>query len=334
MAKVSVIIPAYNVKKYLSRCLDSVVSQTYKDLEIICINDGSTDKTQDVIEKYAQFDNRIIAISTGHEGVAHARNLGIKIANGKYIIFVDSDDYIASIMVEELVNYIEKTKAEVVISDHASSNFRRDLFKSAYIHYKQLDCVDTADIIPIDKDNLSNYLNLVATCWNKIFSSEFLKSKSIKFPSGIMYEDVIFWAKVFLNAQKMCYVPKAYYFYRRNRTGSLMSLSDEHAFDIITVHNMLQELFIKYNMYDKIKNILDYIKIRDFIIKILTLEEPYKERFFNMVKTLNIEVNYEELENLELDENAKKYIQYFRLFQDNDYENFCNLTKDINTYGY
>ena len=109
MHKVSIIIPVYNIEKYLSRCLESIVSQTYPNLEIICINDGSTDNSPNILEQYKKLDSRIIIINTEHYGPGAARNKGIEIATGKYTMFVDSDDYMSSNTVEALVDCITQS---------------------------------------------------------------------------------------------------------------------------------------------------------------------------------------------------------------------------------
>ena len=124
MCKVSVIIPVYNVEQYLSRSLDSIISQTYKNLEIICINDCSTDGSAEVLEQYRELDERIMVYNnTEKQTASYSRNLGIEKSTGKYIMFVDGDDYIASNYVESMVKHISSKCAEVVISDYYTLNF-------------------------------------------------------------------------------------------------------------------------------------------------------------------------------------------------------------------
>ena len=115
MAKVSVLVPVYNVEKYLGQCLDSIINQTFTDIEIICVNDGSTDKSGDILNSYAEKDSRIIVVDKKNGGLPSARNAGIDAANGRYLSFVDADDYIQPSMIEKLYNTAVKTKAEIVI---------------------------------------------------------------------------------------------------------------------------------------------------------------------------------------------------------------------------
>ena len=114
--KISVIVPVYNVEKYLAECLDSIINQTLKDIEIICLNDGSTDNSLAILKEYASKDSRIILIDKQNDGLGYTRKIGLDNATGKYILFCDSDDYYAELTAfEELYNYIEKVKVDVVI---------------------------------------------------------------------------------------------------------------------------------------------------------------------------------------------------------------------------
>ena len=114
--KISVIVPVYNVEKYLLECLDSIINQTLKEIEIICVNDGSTDNSLSILKEYASKDNRIILIDKENEGLGYTRKVGLDNATGKYILFCDSDDFYSELTAfEELYNYIEKVKVDVVI---------------------------------------------------------------------------------------------------------------------------------------------------------------------------------------------------------------------------
>ena len=328
MPNVSIIIPVYNVEKYLSRCLDSIISQTYHDFEVICINDGSTDGSRQILEQYQKLDDRIIIYSNEkHTTAAESRNFGIDVANGKYIMFVDSDDYIATVMVEKMVGYIEQTDAEVVITDYFARNFRKDLSNDRYIYRYQ---IETDTVIKINKDDVRNYLFLVVPCWNKIYTLDFFKRKKLKFPLYPIYEDLVFWADVYLNAEKIYYVPEAYYFYRRKRKGSLMQTKNENSFFVVDVHKKTAELFKEHNMYEKMKTILDYIMIRDFCLKIFSLAEPYNRQLFNLVKEYNPDIDIDEFKELNLDEEAEaiEYVKYYEILQKSNFDEFCIKTKE------
>lgn len=331
MDKVSVIVPVYNVEQYLSRSLDSIISQTYDNLEIICINDGSTDGSQAILNQYKELDDRIIIYNNPtHSTAAETRNFGIDIATGKYIMFVDSDDYAASIMVENMVKYISLTNAEVVIANYYARNFKKYLSNDIFVRYEQLEYVPRdAGIAPVNKDIPFNYLCFVVPCWNKIYSADFLKTKNLKFPLIPIYEDLVFWADVFTSAERIFYTPDAYYFYRRKRKGSLMQKRDENVFYVVDIHKMVKEIFKKHGTYEKMKTVLDYIMIRDFLIKIHTVSLPYNEQLFNIVKEYNPDVDLEELNKLSLTDDSRQYIEYYRDLKENNFEDFLIKTKDI-----
>ena len=331
MDKVSVIIPVYNIEKYLSRSLDSVISQTYKNLEIICINDCSTDSSAEILEQYKKLDDRIIIYNnTEKQTASYSRNFGIDKSTGKYIMFVDSDDYIASDYVETMVKYITKKNAEVVISDYYTLNFWKDESKDKYLYYWQYDKVPyTADCVSINKDDVTNYLYFVVPCWNKIYSAKFLKSKKIQFPPINIYEDVVFWGQVWLEVKDLYYIPKALYFYRKKRVGSLTTKRDEDVYKVITIHKMHAELFMRYGMYNKMKNILDYIMIRDFLSKLSLFPAHLGELLFTKIKEENYQLDFDGMRSILTSDAGEKYLDYYKTLLTNSYEDFCTKTKGL-----
>ena len=329
MQKVSIIVPVYNVEQYLSRSLDSILSQTYKNIEVICINDGSTDNSLEVLEYYRRLDNRIVIYNNNeHKTAAATRNFGIDVSTGEYIMFADGDDYIASIYVESMVKHITQTNAEVVISDYCTLNFWKDESDEKYMHYWQYDKVpfDT-EIVNIDTTIPNNFLYFAVPCWNKIYSAKFLKTKKIQFPSIHIYEDVVFWGNVWLNLTKLAYTPKAYYFYRKKRTGSLTTKRDEDVFCVITIHKMLADLFKQYNMYDRMKNILDYIMIRDFLSKLSLFPARIGKCLFEKIKEENYQLDFDGMKSILTSKEGEKYLDYYKILLTNDYEDFCTKTK-------
>lgn len=329
MCKVSVIIPVYNVEQYLSRSLDSIISQTYKNLEIICINDCSTDGSAEVLEQYRELDERIMVYNnTEKQTASYSRNLGIEKSTGKYIMFIDGDDYIASNYVESMVKHISSKDAEVVISDYYTLNFWKDESDSKFYYYWQYDKVPhTEEIVDIDTNESGNFLYFAVPCWNKIFSAEFLKTKNIKFPPIHIYEDVVFWGDVWLNLKKAAYTPRAYYFYRKKRHGSLTTKRDEDVYFVITIHKMLADLFKKYNRYENMKNVLDYIMIRDFLSKLSLFPEHLGKKLFNKIKEENYIFDFEGMKENLTSEYGLRYIEYYQVLIENNYEDFCEKTK-------
>ncbi len=195
--KVSVIIPCYNVEKYLRQCLDSVLNQTLKEIEVLCINDGSTDGSQRILEEYAANDKRITIINQENKGVAAARNIGIRISKGEYIAFIDSDDYIE-----------EKSYYEILYTK--ALNEDADVAKSSYKDYP------SGIINTINLKIKENKENFCATFSSAIYRSHFLKSNNIVFPNLINMEDPVFAYNVALKANKIVVVDDLYIIIRKH----------------------------------------------------------------------------------------------------------------------
>jgi len=209
--KLSVIIPVYNVEKYLPKCLDSVICQNFDDMEIICINDGSTDNSLEILQNYAQKDTRIVVIDKQNEGVSTARNLGLERAKGDYIMFVDSDDYLEPEACITAYSEITKSNADIgVFSNFEFNGENRIALKKTNLlkSYAQ------------NSENI-DYSRLQLFIWDKIYKKSFLNDNKIKFPAGIKNaEDVIFNWTCFFKNPKYCFIDKNLYNYFVNRENS------------------------------------------------------------------------------------------------------------------
>lgn len=221
--KVSVVIPAYNVEKYIKQCLDSVINQTLKDIEIICINDGSKDNTLAILKEFAQKDSRIKLIDKVNEGISVARNQGMELARGEYISFIDSDDWIDENYLENLYNTAKKYDSDVACSSiiRVTGNHKRKKLLYTKEEYSN------------DKDK-KNELTNVPICnyvWNKIYRREKLLKSCVKFPCGRVYEDVIWSIQVIYYMDSVVTVPSASYYYRKNPTSIGSTKSEKNAKD-------------------------------------------------------------------------------------------------------
>ncbi len=247
MPKVSVIIPVYNVEKYLKRCLDSLVNQTFNDIEIICINDGSTDNSLKIIEEYAQKDSRIKLFSQENKGSATARNVGLDNANGEYLMFCDSDDWYESQMVEKMFSAIEKENVDLVVCDVNividETNDRKD--DTVYPRLGFIGKVDFNSNIKI-KDKVKVLL------WKKIFRKSLVDKYNIRFPDGHKQEDCTFIRQYVLVAKNAYGLNEKLYNYVY-RTGSVMSKAfDKGAKDCLDTLYCFDNLLF---FLSKIKNI-------------------------------------------------------------------------------
>ena len=219
-SKVSVIIATYNTEHYIRQCLDSVINQTFKDMEIIVINDGSTDSSIDIINEYKQKDERVKVINLDRNyGISKVRNKGVEYSKGKYIAFIDSDDWVSKDYIEFLYENIEKEKADMVST---SFYFYNDITKEYKEHKISQFCCSSDFSTIKTKQKLLSIPSYEFMLGNKIYSRKFLMEKNLKFN---MYnrEDVLLNYEVFLLANKLKFINNPIYFYRKNREGSLTS---------------------------------------------------------------------------------------------------------------
>lgn len=217
MTKVSIIIPIYNVEKYLSQCLESIANQTLKDIEIICIDDGSTDNSLNILNEYKNKDKRFVILTQHNEGAANARTKGMKIAKGEYIGFVDSDDWIDLNYYEMLYNKASKEDADIVrtgfkefYNDRVKENSYNKLIKKRIKNNKPLQRNEHSIVI-----------------WNSIYKTEFLRKNKIDyFDTDLpMCHDVMFCSRTDLSARKIFPVYGTFYYYRKGRYGQLITPS-------------------------------------------------------------------------------------------------------------
>ncbi len=261
MPKVSVIIPVYNVEKYLKESLDSLVKQTLQDIEIICIDDGSTDSSGDILKEYAKNDNRITIITQENKGQGDARNKGIEIAKGEYLAFLDPDDWFELNALETLYDFAKLNAAQIVkfpiyfYSEYykkvKKGNFIK-LLKETYGWNLQETPYYTYKTI---KDGCLYKLGLAA--WDKIYKTEFIKSNNIKFAPGKFGEDNLFTNSSLLLADKILYLDKYLYYYRIREGSSANKLSGDWTYIFDNVE-LMRKFLIEHELYEELKD--EFIK--------------------------------------------------------------------------
>lgn len=203
---VSIIVPVYNVEKYLRKCIDNLVGQTYKNLEIILIDDGSTDNCGNICDCYANVDIRVKCYHKKNGGLSDARNYGLDRCNGKYVMFVDSDDYLDTKCVEALYSLIKKNNANIsVCSFYYETEFGETI--NTLHKNMSIDVLDRKQGI-VELLRMEKYSN---SAWGKLYQKELFES--VRFPKGRLFEDIPTTYKIFLKAEKIVYSPEAYYHY-------------------------------------------------------------------------------------------------------------------------
>lgn len=225
---ISVIVPIYNVEKYLSKCINSILEQTYKNLEIILIDDGSDDSSPQICDKYSKKDKRIKVIHKENKGVSSSRNKGLELSTGKYIVFVDSDDYIDKQMIEKLYNNLIENKADISVCNHYY-NYQKDTFElKKFLHQKLT--IDNNDKFY----NIYNDYSLSTIIpWGKIYKKEIFAN--IRYPIGKIHEDEAIILDILTKASRVSYFDEPLYYYVK-RDNSITNNFNLKRLDIIDIH--------------------------------------------------------------------------------------------------
>ena len=260
--KISIIIPVYNVERYLRTCLDSVVNQTLDGIEIIAVNDGSTDNSLKILEEYqSKYSDRMKVFTTENHGVSHARNYGLTKASADYIQFVDSDDFIESEMCEKLYNKAVKDNNDIVICGRYNV-YEREHINELNKEAPKLIYLNRNFILQENKYELSQILPFP---WDKLFKRSLLEG--IEFPEKMRFEDLVFVYKVCPRAKSFGIVDEPLYNYRRTTQGGFLSSFSEQTLDIVKAFRLVTD-YMKENGYmDIYHDELEFICSRHFIYR-------------------------------------------------------------------
>lgn len=274
---ISVIIPVYNVYDYVGKCIESVINQTYKELEIIVINDGSTDNSLDIIKAYEKKDKRIKVIDKKNGGLSDARNVGIDASTGKYIMFLDSDDFIDENMIKIMYENLKKYKKKISICNR-------------YYYYeddtKKLRFCNTNSIINMDLIesliNLLNFINFDMSAWAKLYDKSLFEN--IRFPVGKLSEDYYIMYLLFDKASGVVYDSRPLLYYLQQRKGSITKknkLIMDYVYAAKQQHDFIKEKYPQLKIYAESSYCLSYFTI--YNKSIINGGSPNK----NFVKEMN-----------------------------------------------
>ena len=311
MHKVSVIIPIYNVEDYLPKCLESVINQTYKNLEIICVDDCSPDNSSQILKEYENKDKRIKIVNRKQNGgLSAARNSGMDVATGEYIYFLDSDDWIDLDYIEKMVQAMEESEAEIVINTSVITE--KETSSAKYMH-------------PTYKKEYKNTLvnnkvaieNIIWNAWAKMLKTDFLKKCNLFFPEGYINEDLYFHYTSLAFAKRIFCLEGSNYHYL-SRTTSISTTEAQKDIEILKIYNLLYDYYKEHDLLDigvKIFSVMPFYNINN--------EEKYnlfKQYFSKTEKYLKTHSDlYNGLELFFMNNilSTKSYTEYIEKFTQN-----------------
>lgn len=317
--RISVIIPVYNTEKYLEKCLNSVISQSLEEIEIIVVNDCSSDNSLKIIKKYIQKDNRIILINKKeNEGVSEARNSGIKIARGEYILCVDGDDWIEKDCLKELYEMAKKNEAEIVVSD-----FYLDYGNKNVVY--QIDQENRMQTFFKKEDAIKNIFSGKGfpSIWNKLVKREIYEKNNIKFPTNIsMGEDLLTVLSLIYSSTKIIKLNKAYLHYIQNPKGATKEYRYKALEDIYYVLRKIDSLF-----KEEYREFVEKLKFHQLSIWIFRVKPKYNDKLYKDILKEYLSL----LESKKIQDN-KKYIKCYFIFRKvlNPYLSFKVIWKLVN----
>ncbi len=285
MSEISVIVPVYNVENYLKQCIDSIINQTFKDIEIICVNDGSTDSSRAILEEYKQKDQRIKIIDKENGGLSSARNVGLKEASGKFISFIDSDDWVDITMLEKLYKNITDLNSDISICavHQYDETTKETKDNDKYFNLGYFD--ETFDNRAFSYlDTKPFIMDVCVMAWNKLYRKSLIDECNARFPDGLIWEDGPFFFSIFFKTQRVSIIRDFLYYYRINRTGSIIQKGGIQFLDIIDVVNLMLKSLKQTPIFEDVKNEFFRRKADDIIYRYELIGLKLKNKFSKKFK--------------------------------------------------
>lgn len=252
MPKLSIIIPVYNVEKYLPKCLGSILEQPFKDLEVICVNDGSTDDSLDVLQKIKKNDDRVVIIDKKNEGSGIARNIGLSTAQGEYVYFIDSDDWLEDDVLARIIAKADELQTDILVFgglSYYNGKGQNGAYSKNKLPKKYFGKVVSA------KDIKKDIFKFPSTAWTKLYRRSFLIKNEIKFQNIRAGQDQLPFFHSMITAERIAILPENIYCYQKNREGSVTSVKKKKSFSPIYVFYGIEEMLEKTGMKEEYRNI-------------------------------------------------------------------------------
>lgn len=261
MSKVSIIVPIYNVEKYLRRNLESLRNQTYRDITIYCVNDGSTDNSQKIIDEIVEKDSRFISYVKENGGLSDARNYGLKHVNSPYVMFIDSDDFCEIEMVEKCIKRMEEDQLDMVVFSYNQ-------------YYQEKDQKEKIDVF-FDEDkiySLKSNPKLIAytsnAAWNKMVRTELFIKNGIEYPFGYRHQDLGTTPRLLYYCKRVGFIKDALYNYLIDRPNNITQMVDEKIYHILDMLTINFDFYKENGYFDEVKKEFQYLATINCIVSL------------------------------------------------------------------
>lgn len=285
LPKISVIIPVFNSGNLLKNCLNSIKNQTLPDIEIICVDDGSTDNSLEILKEYRSLDKRFKIYHQENMGAGGARNKGIEESCGEFILFVDSDDNIEKETCKKLYEQASRLDCDLILFD-AMRHFENDR-NLKLVHFRKNNDIDyNIKVFNYEYFKYNIFNGEYGVIWNKLYKASFIKNNHIFFPNHKIYNDVEFHVKTTLLAQKISYVDGIFYHYNRLGHSSLQTsfVKTIHTIVFFDVLHNLFDFLVENDLYDEFKREFVNFTIFELRNKMKSIDNDFKQEFFEKTK--------------------------------------------------
>ena len=252
MPKVSVIVPVYNIEKYVSRCVESLLAQSFGDFELLLVNDGSTDSSLEILKEFEQKDPRIIVLTKENGGLSDARNYGMKHAKGDYLQFIDGDDFVEPTLLEKCITKLDETKADMVIFDYNQYYVETNTKERISNHF------DENKIYTL-KETPTLLTNMMNAAWNKMYRRSLFIDNQIEYPVGYYYEDLGTTYRLISRARGIVFIKEPLVNYLQDRPGNITQQFNKRIYHIFDMIELLIDDYKKQGIYEDYYEELKYL---------------------------------------------------------------------------
>lgn len=293
MVEISVIIPVYNCEEYLNESMDGILNQTFTDIEVICVDDGSSDNSLSKLKEFEDKDNRVKVFHQENQGGGNARNFAMTKASGKYLYFMDADDMIYTEALENCYRLCEDNDLDFML--FKAKNYTEETGKYSESAYFTMDSIyDFVGDDVFSPDDLGELIfEFSATPWGKLFNRNFVEKSGAKFAEKISFHDNKFFWEMLFNSKRVMFLNETYYV-RRIHSKSLIGSKNRGYFNIFIAYDQIFDIFRKYNHFDEFKQKLYNWKISIIYFRFAAIHESYKQEFLERFKSELIKMENEE----------------------------------------